>query len=548
MSLRVPPGPVDSTFQGAYLRPILIAFACIVILWDEYRLEVNGLLFAIPAIILSGTANACRPSNQFAFEQEAVTTHHTQFQFFGLSCGFFISLTWCWAKGEYVPALETLHLGLLPILVLNVATSATAYVTGASLILSASRSQYNYSYRSLSVFCSMDQAKILGSRATFVALSSLLLLRRVSFTTLVQLLAFIFALVVIDGRCFPNSKADYSVDVEQSIYDTLLDTPVRKEIDPEVIFESNSTKSTSFISTNILTTAGLFSLLLFAVLNFESKGIKNGQLTLDVDYHPATEMEIVISMYKEPLDSVNTIISRMKNIPQIPDDVRIHIYSKDADSDVRYIKTMTGAHNVTKLPNVGREGATYLHHITHNWDTLAKHTLFVQADIHNPREFFPRLEGYFDPQHTGMLSLGFSGQVCDGQSCGDRWGWKDTSGAIPEIYHQVYNQTASDVLLSYKGQFIASARRIRGIKKAIYERLLDELDDPQSWAHGEEYLQGREDSLDKPVFGYTLERLWNTLLQCSDMEVAWKCPTLLSGTRRGGWVGDCQCFDVGNEN
>ncbi|CAF0859245.1 unnamed protein product [Rotaria sp. Silwood1] len=33
------------------------------------------------------------------------------------------------------------------------------------------------------------------------------------------------------------------------------------------------------------------------------------------------------------------------------------------------------------LPNVGREGATFLSHIIENYDTLANHTLFSQAGV-----------------------------------------------------------------------------------------------------------------------------------------------------------------------
>lgn len=34
-----------------------------------------------------------------------------------------------------------------------------------------------------------------------------------------------------------------------------------------------------------------------------------------------------------------------------------------------------------------------------------------------------------------------------------------------------------------------------------------------------------------PDLGYTLKRLWDILLQCSDLDVAWRCPSLLSGKR-----------------
>lgn len=109
-----------------------------------------------------------------------------------------------------------------------------------------------------------------------------------------------------------------------------------------------------------------------------------------------------------------------------------------------------------------------------------------------------------------MLSLGFSGQSCECNNCGDRFGWQDKSGIVEETWKEVFNQTCGEqrVLLSYKGQFVASAARVRANEKAMYERLRDALQEPDSWAHGQEYLQGRPDSLNAPYFGYTLERLW----------------------------------------
>lgn len=38
---------------------------------------------------------------------------------------------------------------------------------------------------------------------------------------------------------------------------------------------------------------------------------------------------------------------------------------------------------VHSLPNVGREGETYLNHIIRYYDTLNEYTLFIQDDVHN---------------------------------------------------------------------------------------------------------------------------------------------------------------------
>ena len=63
--------------------------------------------------------------------------------------------------------------------------------------------------------------------------------------------------------------------------------------------------------------------------------------------------------------------------------------------------------------------------------------------------------------------------------------------------------------------------------------------DETSWAYQEECLNGRTDSISIPVFGYTVERLWIVVLQCSSADVAWKCTTLLSGKRKDRCIKDC---------
>lgn len=270
---------------------------------------------------------------------------------------------------------------------------------------------------------------------------------------------------------------------------------------------------------------------------------KDMQPTLDRAYHPVGDLDVVVSMHKESSVSINTIVSKLKALPNVSGrSIRLFIYAKDNDLDMESLKQETGALNVTKRPNYGREGESYLFHIIEHWDDLAAHTIFVQAHVHNSWEIYRRISQYLLPE-TGMLSLGFVGHVCSCWNCADQWGWKDDSGIVGKIYGEVYNTTCETVLLSYKGQFVASAQRIRGVKRSVYEELHELLIDPESWAHQQPYLMGRPDSMNAPFFGYTLERLWSVILQCSDLDVARLCPSLVSGTRRGGNARDCQCLD-----
>jgi hypothetical protein len=250
-------------------------------------------------------------------------------------------------------------------------------------------------------------------------------------------------------------------------------------------------------------------------------------------------------MYDEDFGNVARMLSAIKATSHISKlSQRVIIYTKHSNADDALLKFITGADVVEKLENRGREGGTFLHHILHRWDDLAEQTLFIQAHVHNMREFIPRLNNYLRPT-TGMLSLGFAGVLCDCDGCSDRWGWSDDYGLVSTMYQQIYNRTCSHALLAYKGQFVASARRIRGIPHHLYKKLYDgiiSLED--GWAHDKTIVKGRPDSPSAPFLGYTVERLWSILMQCSEPRIAVKCPSLLSRWRTGGNVEDCQCLDV----
>lgn len=289
--------------------------------------------------------------------------------------------------------------------------------------------------------------------------------------------------------------------------------------------------------------AGLYitAIIAFLFLNFKPNRHNIPTPLLDSTFQPNSHVEVVISMYKEPTASVTSLISSLQHIPAIAN-ATIHVYTKNEKANRTNLQLLTGAHKVTVLSNTGRESGTYLYHILHHWDALARHTLFVQAEVHNRAELLWRLEKYFDPLRTGMLDLGFRGHVypCTGT---DQWGWNDDSGVVSRVYNKVYRTPCHPFILSYKGQFLVSASRIRGIHKSVYKDLYQALQEQDSWAHSKPYIRGRADSISAPVFGYTLERLWGVIFQCSDIAAAWKCPSFLGRLWVMGVKTDCQCLD-----
>ena len=444
-------------------------------------------------------------------------------------------------------------MSLVLALVLNVVSTAVLVVLGRYWLLSFSLNSGEQILESRIVPSVGDITAYL-SLAGLVGYASVVTSRR-SYTSPLQYVAFFTAVLCLDnGRLF--GLIDWSQQLSLWRY-TLIESSRDADVIDELEQRSQAKGKDSkyrmrCLIQRLLETSPIYPLISFLVIgiwiafvkeNFTIRSVapQATEPSLDLTYTPPAEAEIVISMHHESVGAVSDLIASLKAIPSFSSAL-VHVYTKNEEANLDSIQQQTGADNITSLANVGREGETYLNHIIYKWDSLAGHTLFIQGDVHNPREIFPRIRDYYDPDKTGMLSLGFSGNVCDCQNCGDHWGWSDDM--VYNIYKEVYpRRVCSKLLLSYKGQFIASARRIRGLSKRVYEELHEAIVTENSWAHQEEYLKGRKDSLNAPFFGFTLERLWSLLLQCSDLDVAWRCPSILSGTRDGGDKGDCQCFD-----
>lgn len=460
----------------------------------------------------------------------------------------------------------------LVMLIANIVLSAAAMVLGGSLLCRLPVHPLSAGGKAISAQNNIPYSQT--SLAVFTCLTApfSLLLNGRSYTSLFQLLAYIIIIHSI-GRTASVNQTDIDRESNKTKQTKDSNAPPQRVLHSRGSWGvdgnaglsrtggtkfSDSTINLGGITAQVLTGAVVVLAAICVLPWFASNfGLISGPEVpinppahLDLEYQPQFDIDIVVSMYKEPVDRLDSVLKSILQLPAFQGkSQRLIIYTKDEQADVPFIKQATHAFHVVQLPNIGREGETFLRHIITQWDNLAAHTMFIQGGIHNPREFVPRVRDYFDPRSTGMLSLGFSGNVCDSEDCGDRFGWRDDTKLVPSLYMKAYHteKIYSRTLLNYKGQFIASARRIRGVRKAIYQDLWDTLKNPDSWVHRKEFLRdqkdGEKDEMSAPIFGYTLERVWGVLMQCSDLEIAWKCPTLLSGRRRGGSKRDCQCFD-----
>lgn len=158
---------------------------------------------------------------------------------------------------------------------------------------------------------------------------------------------------------------------------------------------------------------------------------------------PRPTFDVVFTHFNEPIDDFVGVIKHVKGVSVLQEvTVRIIIYVKGDTTNLQEMMDATGADEVVRRPNVGREGAAYLSHILRHYPYgdlrsepltsplrqlalttefqarvagerlvksdvrgLADHTLFMQPHFAWHWLAIPRLD-MFDMDRTGFLSLG----------------------------------------------------------------------------------------------------------------------------------------------
>jgi hypothetical protein len=258
-------------------------------------------------------------------------------------------------------------------------------------------------------------------------------------------------------------------------------------------------------------------------------------------------LDIVVSHYDEDLNQTAEVINDLRACPKFRHlDIEVHIYTKNQDADMDLIGQTVNTSFVTLLPNLGREGGTFIDHIILNWDRLARHTMFIQASMHEFEHAKEHIRDYFGI-NTGVLSLGFY-ESCDCVDCTDPWDATRKFPRLEELYSALNGQFCpKSVILTYLGQFIASATRIRSRSLKTYEYLKKVLEaDSTHFIHADPRQDFFQDDVTNPYFGHTLERAWMILFGCSEARLVEKCGSWggLRNPRKPFAADDgCQCLD-----
>ncbi|KAK4048200.1 hypothetical protein OIV83_004905 [Microbotryomycetes sp. JL201] len=280
-------------------------------------------------------------------------------------------------------------------------------------------------------------------------------------------------------------------------------------------------------------------------------------------------VDLVVSYYNEDLAATHEHLTWLLQTPFVRDrDARVLIYNKGprTESDIRKGLSLKYVDKVISLPNVGREGHTYLQHIMLHYNdsvaevatalssrvsvvsaeqrskVLADHTIMLQPHLAWHWIAKPRFE--FVGPTTGFLHLGpmirsncgydtrvdadfplvkelwaiFRGEVCPPGGILHFMGWGPTL------------QTA------WSAQFVVSKRRILANSYHRYAAVADLLAAPEGhWIHD---MWGANDSHgpSNPAFGHHVERSWPFIMGCVDPKLADECGDQVMDPK-------CQCFD-----
>ena len=187
-------------------------------------------------------------------------------------------------------------------------------------------------------------------------------------------------------------------------------------------------------------------------------------------------MKIVISRYNENVEWANGL-----------DDCLI--YNKGTTE-------FNTRHPVIALPNVGREGHTYLHHIIMNYNNLDDYTVFLQGF---PFDHTPCLEQIVNDAKQ---------QICEKKTLSpysiisknvytiglDKGEY--SHGLAKEVYPKIFGKEKEEHTFTFGAgaQFIVSKEAILSRTKEFYKNMIKLLDYDVN-----------------PVEGYVIERFWNMI-------------------------------------
>lgn len=161
---------------------------------------------------------------------------------------------------------------------------------------------------------------------------------------------------------------------------------------------------------------------------------------------------------------------------------------EESYTNVVYNKGVSLPNTIT-LPNVGREGHTYIYHILSNYENLDDYTVFLQGNpFDHSRDLFKILKEFEELQSKPDFF-----QLCHEMLTDDEKGkphhWVDIP--VGYYYNDLFKLPRTEFIYGAGAQFIVSKERILSRPKSFYYHIMKHL----------------ETSIDPPSV-YCYERMW----------------------------------------
>ena len=206
-----------------------------------------------------------------------------------------------------------------------------------------------------------------------------------------------------------------------------------------------------------------------------------------------------------------------------------------SDFSPTILRNRTGADEIHRLPDTGREGATILHHIISNYDEpdhlAPRLSMFAAADpLHSVHPIHNTLEAWVQTrlsqnlrQDTGFLGLSRHNDPCLCGDCGDEGKFPLLAPLTKVLDKQPCTEKTVSTLWN---QFVVSRRRIKSRNVKIYQWLEKMVNAPDDhWLHRQREPRaildkelGGKSTSENPLFAHTLERTWSILFDCAFWE------------------------------
>jgi hypothetical protein len=251
----------------------------------------------------------------------------------------------------------------------------------------------------------------------------------------------------------------------------------------------------------------------FMALSAHRPQVKSQHLTSGKSMYEAVDR--ALALFEKDTRTIDLVISRcgedmkwIRTLQEVINFQYIYIYNKCEKNNASLVKiqNLPSVH-VVNLPNVGREGATWLHHMLRTDIKHASHNIMVQGKTETKRRQLRNLVYSLpfvqDVYHFMDLSRHPSKRTSTLRVC-----WTLNNFCAREYNYselcefcQTYSSTGRScpqVVPTLRGEFYVSAEAIRRnilTRRSLFENLLD-------------ILNRNND----PPFGHHLERCWGEIL------------------------------------